>query len=276
MNISVVSYEKKHGRGEGTAGSSLIRARWLVDKWPEAKLWTNGQKADAMIFQKAYWKSMMEDFQGKKILDLCDPDWMGGDLKLMELAEHVGAITCSNQALTDFVQQVLPQKIVRTVPDRLNLDYFQERKKHTGRALRAVYFGYQHNANALLPFALPALARFGLELILVSNRPYSGTSGGVPIKYVKWEPHTAYQDIQTADFAINPSSGVSNFRYKSNNKTLISWGLGLPVANFADEIERFMDPVEREKESALRWDEIERDWRIEKSVGEYKEILATI
>lgn len=277
MNVSVVTYEKYHGRGEGSAGSSMIRGKWLVDKWPEAKLWTNGQKADAMIFQKAYWKLMMEDFPGKKILDLCDPDWMGGDLKLEELAACVDAITCSNQALTDFVSQAVPGKRVETVPDRLNLDYFQTKKEHKGKATKVVYFGFQQNANVVLPFALPALARMGMELLLVSNRPYSGyTSYGVPIKFVKWESATAYQDIQTADIAINPPVATSNFRFKSNNKTLVAWGLGLPVANTADELERFTDPAERTKEAAMRWEELQHDWRIEQSVEQFKQILANI
>ena len=75
MKVSILTFDKWHGRRIGTIGSSIIRARWLLPHWPEAKLWTHGMRADVYIFQKVYWPAFMKDCQGIKILDLCDPDW---------------------------------------------------------------------------------------------------------------------------------------------------------------------------------------------------------
>ena len=279
MNPKIISYEKMHKGvfASGSVGSSILRAKWLVEAWPELTEWNHGDQADALIFQKAYWLAMMKDYQGKKILDLCDPDWMDNSLRLVETAELVDAITCSNEGLTDFVKQSVKHIPVVTVPDRLNLDYFTNRKQHTGKATRVVYFGFKHNADIVLSQVLPSLANLGLELLIVSNKaPSLVATYGVSIKYVKWDQSRAYQDIQFADFAINPSFPNANFRYKSNNKTLVAWGLGLPVANQGHEMERFLDPAERTKEAALRWDEIKEHWDINLSVLQYKAILDDI
>lgn len=276
MNVKVITNEK-YGKGNfasGAVGSAVIRGKWLVEAWEEASEWRNGDMADAIIFQKAYWKQMMQDFPGRKILDLCDPDWMDGTLKLVDLANLCDAVTCSNDGITEFVSKVVKDRPIVTVPDRLNLDYFTRKKTHTGKALRAVYFGYQHNAAAVLPQVLRSLARFGLELIVISNRPFTAyQSYGVPIKFVKWNQATAYDDIMFGDIALNPPLMQSNFRYKSNNKTLVAWGLGLPVVNEANDLERFMDPVERTKEAELRWQEIKEKWDIKFSVKQFQDLL---
>lgn len=279
MNVKIITGEKfeKAIFASGKVGSSVIRGKWLVDAWDEASEWRNGDYADAMIFQKAYWKRMMQTFPGKKILDLCDPDWMDGKLKLVELAQYCDAITCSNDGIRDFVARVVKHIPVVTVPDRLNLDYFTQKKKHVGKAVRAVYFGYAHNADAVLPQVLPSLARHSLELMVVANKPFkSYVSYGVPIKFVRWDPATAYDDIRFGDIAINPPLALSNFRYKSNNKTLIAWALGLPVANNGEEMAKFLDPEERTKEVETRWAEIQRDWDIKLSVKQYQDLLANI
>lgn len=279
MNVKIITNEKKHKAAfaTGRIGSSVIRGKWLVEAWPEASEWNHGDQADAIIFQKAYWKHMMEAFQGKKILDLCDPDWMGADLKLTELSKLVHAITCSNQSLADTVGKIVKHIPVVNVPDRLNLDYFTQKKKHGAKAVRAVYFGFKHNADVVLPQVLPTLGRLGLELLVISNKPFSAyATYGTTIKNVAWSQDSAYNDILYADMALNPPYLQGNWRYKSNNKTLVAWGLGLPVANNAEDLERFMDPIARQNEADKRWQEIQQDWDIKLSVQQYQDILAKI
>lgn len=279
MNVKVITNEKMHKAAfaTGRIGSSIIRGKWLVEAWDEASEWNHGDPADAMIFQKAYWQHMMRSFEGKKILDLCDPDWLGGDLKLVETAELVDAITCSNPGLTETIQKIVKHIPVETVPDRLNLDYFTQKKSHKNKATRAVYFGFKHNADAVLPQVLPTLGALGMELLVISNRPFTAhVTYGTVIKNVTWTQDSAYNDILFADIALNPPLMQGNWRYKSNNKTLIAWALGLPVANDGDDLRRFLDPEERTKEAALRWEEVKKDWDIKLSIKQYQGILANI
>lgn len=274
MKVSIVTFCKYHGRRRGEIGSSVIRGDWLAEAWPEAKLWSNGQYFDAIIFQKAYWKDMMQDFEGVKILDLCDPDWMQGDVNIKEISDLCDAITCSTEELTKFMKNFIHDKKILTVPDRLNLDYFTRKRAHTEKARSVVWFGYYHNAKAVLPHILPSLKTRKLNLYVVSNSPFEPNNNfGVEIINIPWSVENAFMDIQSGDFAINPQPPVSNFRFKSNNKTLISWGLGLPVANSADDMDRFLDPKERQKEADMRWEEIKISWDIKLNVNLYKELI---
>lgn len=274
MNPAIITCQRFHGRQPGTMGSSVIRGDWLVKNWPELRAWKTGMVADAMIFQKVYWSYFMKDFPGRKVLDMCDPDWKSGEMKLIETANLVDAITCSNDNLTRAVAEVVKDRPVITIPDRLDLSLFTGRKQHYVKAKRVVWFGYHHNAIETLPQVLQSLGRRGLELLVVSNSPFSPTATyGCMIQNIRWDQSNAYQAIQSADIAINPALLKSNFRFKSNNKTVIAWALGLPVANTNEDIDRFIDPVERTKEAEARWLEVKRDYDIKLSVEQYKKLL---
>lgn len=277
MKTAIISFEKYHGRRQGSIGSSMIRAKWLAEAWDEAFLWRNGDYFDSAIFQKVYWKDMFTDFKGAKILDLCDPDWMNGDVNIVEISHMVDAITCSTDELTHFIKTFVKNKPVETVPDRVNFDYFTHQKKHDDKARNVVWFGYYGNAKVVLPQVLPSLKERGLSLTVISNNAFEPSQDfGVEIQNIEWTPETAFADIQASDFAINPPSFLRNFRFKSNNKTLVSWALGLPVANTAEDMDRFMKPEERTKEAEKRMDEVKKDWNIKLSVEQYKKLLCDI
>ena len=277
QKVSFLTFEKFHGRPIGSTGSSQIRAKWVAEKWEEAKIWTVGQKFDALILQKVYWEQMINDFKGAKILDLCDPDWLNGDVAIVDIAHKVDHITTSTEDLAKYLRQMIKTPIT-VVPDRLNMDYFTEQREHTERAKNVVWFGYYHNAQQVLNAPLlQSLKVRGLGLTVVSNADFEPQNDlGVEITNINWTPENAYMNIKSGDFAINPPSMSRGFRFKSNNKTLIAWALGLPVANTADELDRFIDPVERNKEVAKRMIEIKKDYTVELSVNQYKNILCGI
>lgn len=277
MQVSFLTFEKYHGRPQGTIGSSQIRAKWVVDKWEDAKIWSVGQKFDALILQKVYWEQMINDFTGSKILDLCDPDWLNGDVEIVDIMKKVDHVTTSTEGLANYLKQMTDTPIT-VVPDRLNMDYFTEQREHTERARNVVWFGYYHNAQQVLNAPLlHSLKARGLGLTVVSNAEFLPSNDmGVEITNINWQPENAYMDIKSGDFAINPPSMSRGFRFKSNNKTLISWALGLPVANTADEMDRFIKPEERNKEAKIRLEEIKKDWTVERSIAQYKKILCQI
>ena len=76
MKVGIVTFEKFHGRKTNSIGSSRIRAYNLVKYWEEASIYKHAKKYDVLIFQKAYWIEMAKKFEGIKILDLCDPDFL--------------------------------------------------------------------------------------------------------------------------------------------------------------------------------------------------------
>lgn len=277
MQVSFLTFERYHGREKGTTGSSQIRARWLVDKWEDAKMWKVGQKFDVLILQKVYWEQMVNDFKGIKILDLCDPDWLNADVNIVEFSKKVDWITTSTEDLAKFLKPMVKCPIT-VIPDRLNMDYFTEQREHIERARNVVWFGYYHNATQVLNApVLQSLKMRGLALTVVSNGDYEPQNDmGVEITNINWTPENAYMDIKGGDFAINPPSMVRGFRFKSNNKTLISWALGLPVASTADEMDRFLSADKRNEEVKKRMQEIKKDWTVEKSIEQFKDIICKI
>jgi len=280
MKVSIISWEKFNWRPFGSIGSSMIRARWLAQKWPEAKEWEHGDKFDAVILQKVYWMDLVKDFNGIKILDMCDPDWMKSEdtnCKLIEISQYIDAITCSTDELTNVIKKWITHIPVITIPDRLNLDYFTIKKKHTERAKSVVWFGYYHKAKEVLNYILPSLKKRDLSLYVVSNSQfYPDTDYGVEINNIMWNPSTAFMDIQSGDFVINPSLPLRDLRFKSNNKTLQAWALGMPVVTQADDMDRFLDPIERQKEADNRWPEIKEKWDINLSIKQYQDLICAI
>lgn len=277
--VSILAWEKYNWRPVGSIGSSMIRAKWLVEKWPEASLWNNGDSFDALILQKVYWMDMVKDFQGVKILDMCDPDWMRSQdtgCALVEISQYIDAITTSTDELRDVIKKLVKIPVV-TIPDRLNLDYFTIKKQHTERAKSVVWFGYYHKAKEVLNQVMPSLKKRGLSLYVISNSQFFPDNDyGVEVSNIAWTPMNAFMDIQSGDFVINPPSPMGDMRFKSSNKSIIAWALGMPVVNSAEDMDRFMDPVERTKEVELRGKEILRDWDNQLSINQYKELIESI
>lgn len=242
-----------------------------------------GQKYDVVIFQKAYHTEFMKVFPGIKILDICDPDWLETK-PVKESAELCDAVTCSSEALCEYMRKIT-NKPVFFIPDRVDLETHLFEKKHENPARAVVWFGY-HGNHRVLDQVLPTLKRLNLGLTVVSDLPYypAGGIAGINeawfnsnVRNIKYDAETANQDIvEGGDMVINPKLTEGRFKFKSENKTYISWALGMPVAYTSEDLERFIDPAERQKEAESRRKEVEEKWRTEISVEEYKKVINDI
>jgi len=275
--VKILTFEKFHGRSKGAVGSSILRGDWVINNWDKASVWTNGAYADVMIYQKAYWLYHMQDFKGIKILDMCDPDWMREDIKLAHVAKYLDAITCSTDALTDAVKGMVDIPVI-TIPDRLDMNQFPVDKKiHENQATTVCWFGYLHNAEVVLNMILPSLEKNGLNLVVVSDKDFHPSmSCGIEITNIRYNIANAYEHIRDCDFVVNPHFGEKNFKYKSNNKTLVSWALGNPVADTVEDLKRFIDPNERNKEVEIRSKEIQEKWIMKISIEQYEQLISQI
>ena len=261
------------------SGSTLLRVDRLIANDSGFEKFVHGKKYDNLIFQKACWVQMMHLFKGPKILDLCDPDWFQYEVNIIETGNLAHAITCSSLELTDLLKSYFPDKIVEHVPDRLDLKTFPlPRKAHQGKAKNAVWFGYIHNAHETLPQMAPAIREAGLHLRIISQLPYTVNDGILELnpEFVRYDQSKVYSQIREADILLNPRSDKAFFRYKSNNKSLIGWQLGLPVATTNADIMRLMNPKERNREVSIMKSVIEQNYCIEKSVLQYHEIISRI
>lgn len=244
-------------------GSSRIRGRWVIKylnkiEGVEAEEFVQGKEYDVIIFQKAYWKEMAREFKGIKILDICDPDWLEG-AEVVSFAKEMDFITVPTEALKEAIEK-FTKKPVYILPDSEDLEILPPPIKHEARARKVVWFGYSNNMEVLYP-TFYTIKKLGLGLIVVSDGHMN--TGECSITNVKWDALTCDSEYQKADFAILPEKFNGRFKFKSNNKTIHSWALGLPVAKTPQDMERFMDGKERQKEADIRYAEVKKNYTTE-------------
>ena len=277
--IRFFTYSQFHGKTE-PVGSDYIRSHQLIKYWPEAALYKYGENPEALIFQKVFMSQdyqFPKHFQGKKILDICDPMWLEGHA-IVETVHVMDAVTCPTEALAEYMRQFHSNVVV--IKDRFDLEMIPKPKKHIQKAKTVVWFGYSHNADALRA-AIPLIERLGLNLRIISNDdPIVNRWGMRPkdawYKFVKYEEATIYDELQKCDFAILPDGNRPEDRFKSNNKTIKAQLAGLPVAKTPEEVELYMDAKARQKWFDDNYAEIAREYDVRNSVNEMKELIRSL
>lgn len=276
MTGAIILNEIVHGKRD--LASSRIRGKWLVKYWPEVEEYVTGRKYDFLIFQKAYLVDLAKMFNGIKIFDICDPDWINNE-PVIEMIELCDAVTCSSPNLYDYLKKIT-KKPVYYIPDRIDMEYIGRRKKiHRGQAKEVVWFGYSHNSH-VLKSAVYALRRYKLGLSIITENMTTITVYGempedkrIPERWTKWDLNTFCDEALKSDICIMPGSLRSNDRFKSNNKTILAQALGLPVATNADDLKRFLDPKARQEEADKKYKEVREKYDIRRSVDELKQII---
>lgn len=276
MKIGIFLFEQFHGRFN--IGSSRIRGHWLLKYWPEAEKYKMGERYDVMIYQKVYWVEHAQNFKGIKILDMCDADFLHWGYRIKQMIDLCDAVTTSTLALAEYIVK-LTDKPVWYIPDRLDFEEFGAlRKTHRGPAKVAAWFGYSENF-PMLNAAVNALPRNGIEELIViadKRKPYmlpNNLKDKITLINYPWTPETIYSDLLKADIVLNPQSQNGRWKYKSNNKTLTAWALGLPVAHNDKELKSFQSEQARVEEGERVYNEVREKYDVKKSVEEFKKLI---
>lgn len=277
MKIGFLTMEKQSNRPKNSVGSSRIRARWLYDRWEGAEEFQIGGKYDVLVYQKVYWDNMMDNFDGIQIMDLCDPDWLDGR-DVFKYINKADACVTSTRSLADYIRKITDTPTV-CIPDRVAISEHKPiHPKHTGKAKHCVWFGYSGNFK-YVSNAIPHLVKKGISLTTIADKPVKIMDlENLNHDHVKYNYRKVHGIIGYADIALLPETKEYDFKgyFKSNNKTLTCWALGIPVVKVPGDLERFMDAGEREKERQKRLKEIETLWNVEYSVQEYKDLIGMI
>jgi len=278
--IGWVTFEKQANRPTGTIGSTRIRARWLYEIWDGAEEYKIGGKYDTLIFQKVYWDKMMEDFDGIKIMDLCDPDWLEGK-DVMRYCAMADAVVTSTQPLADYIKRFITGKPIICIPDRIKMAEHTPymKREHSNKIENIVWVGYLHNS-IYLDNTLDELIRRNVSLTVISNREYFPPKGKeLPVNNVKYNYPGVHSEMTKHDAVLLPGNrGKVNYRgqFKSNNKVLTAWALGMPVIQFPEDFDRLASKEAREVEVKKNLKEIRDNWLVERSVQEYKDLINEI
>jgi len=281
MKIGWVTMEKVSNRRLNSVGTSRIRARWLINYWPEAEEWQIGGKYDVLIFQKAWFEMLVEQFKGIKIFDIADPEWLDTPKPFFKIMSACDAVTASTKALADYVSKFLSIPVVH-VPDRVDLaehEQYKDKRYSKGEAKNCVWFGYSHNFH-YVEKTLKHLMKLNLQLTVIANKSMTtvGDYASLRIKNVGYNYRTVHDEIIKHDICLLPSPTDQDFkgRFKSNNKDLTAMALGMPIARLPEDLRRLMNPVAREKEGRAGRKEVEEKWDVRLSVKQYQELINDI
>lgn len=274
MKVGIVTWEKLDNRKPNSCGSSRIRGRWVWENWDDCEEYMIGESYDALIFQKAYWPDMIDNFHGVKIFDTCDPDWLERD-NVFDFYDKCDVVTTSTQALADYISKMLPDKKVVHIPDRVSLEEHKPIKKKHGKDIeKVVWFGYSGNFQYITS-AVKVLRKKGIEVVM-----YADT--GVAMDGVSWKKYnyeTLHKELIKYDAAIfNDNRGGIDLRgkYKSNNKQTTCWALGLPVISTPEDLKRLESKEAREEEAKEKLQLVKDKYDVKQSAQQYAKIIDEI
>jgi len=285
IDVCFITFEDFNERDQ--IGSSRIRARWVAKHWDGAEMYIPGKKYDIEIYQKVYWERRLKVNPAIKILDICDPDWMErpSNQYFRKIIEYYDAITFPTKEFKKFFDKYLPNIPNKVIPDRLDLDLFDKRKVHKGTATKVVWFGYSQNQNVLHQ-AAATLRALKLKLTVISDdlKIYiTKTEDKELFNFVKYNEDTINDElIKNGDICLLPphrnDEGELPHKalYKSDNKTINAWALGLPVATNAEELEFYLSAENRQNESEEKWHWTRANRDVRQSVVDYLDLIASL
>ena len=278
--VEFQTFESFHGKKN--IGSTNIRVHQLIKYWPEASLYKYGSNPNVLVFQKVYWLPdyrFVEHFEGIKILDICDPDWLD-NMYIARTVENCDGVVVPTVAMQKFIQQ-MTDKPVKVIKDRFDLEFVPKLKTHKNKdRLTAVWFGYHHNAEVLRYGAVKALEDMGMRLVIISDEDPAAWRWAndsekfkQSYKFLKYGEDSIYDRLQQFDICILPPDNSSRGMFKSENKTVKAQLAGLPVARSIDELETLVDNNKRNEVSQLYYKKAIKEYDVKISIQEYKELI---
>lgn len=223
-------------------GSSRMRAYWPAEAM-EADVVRIGQRlpvADVYIWQKAVDLQFIRTSAALHIWDVCDPFHWFDPATSRQVAEAVGGIVASSEALARDLRHWTPAP-VEFVPDTINPLHFTDRRRHADvTPLRFIWYGVHVNRVALAGAwaNLTRLAANGhaVELTVFDDRPDLRLAFGdeIRISYAPWSLGHEAAMLAAHDVALLPPYPGPWGRVKSDNKRMTATWAGLPVTDGHD------------------------------------------
>lgn len=271
MKIGFLPFERVHGKQN--IGSSRIRVYWITKNWEDAEVFKYGQKYDIIVYQKVYYPRILERYDGLKILDVCDPDWIDNE-NFMKCLPMFDAVVTSSAQLKDFISTLTDVPVIN-IQDGHDLGWYGEPAEPTeGSGKNAAWFGFSHNASALIP-VYDTLKELEIKLTIYSDRQDGNMNRAD--NWVKYDPADINENLKKHDMIILPHDIYNaNFKYKTNNKEVSCWGLGVPVAKTKDDLLRLMDYKQRVKDSKENRKKFVEKYDVKYSVDEWKKFIKTL
>jgi len=238
--------------GTSISSSTRIRAEYVakhIKNSVVSRKTKDLEKMNVVIFQKRFKEKDIEFAKkfksngGTIIFDLADPVWdinypasyftTTKDKKenFKQMVELSDFITFSTNKLKSMFMENYTFDRTVVIPDRIDLDLHKDIKFHISKKEFVIlWHGTKFNIDSI-NIARNDLERLGLEfkikLYIVCEKGYKKINSfkNIEVNYYDWDLATINEKIISSDITINPHPLYS---YKSNNKTIKSWALGVP------------------------------------------------
>jgi len=254
------------------SASERFRCNWLLPYLPADKYdgTQNLENYDVIIYQKANCEKMVELSRRYKhkiqIFDITDPDWLFEEGKFIkEIISNVNLVTASTYNLVKELKKF--GKPTYKILDGHELSFYKEKKIHNDKKPILVWFGYADNFHRIESL-IPIIQDKKLELITICEKPVIDFA-----RFVKWKLETVNREIIKGDIVLNLPD-IHGF--KSDNKTVTGWLLGMPVVERINDLFRFMNYDERVRESEQSYQYAIDNYNVKRSSQELIKIIKEI
>lgn len=224
---------------------------------------------DVVIFNKTYeWRvaKMLNENGQIVIVDMCDPDHLLTHSSQQRVndcistLEYATAVVVNGQEMKDSVNEVYKGEI-HIIPDRMDLEGLPQKTNHSENLEKVVWYGYSENLRVLEPY-LKDIIDMGLEITVISDKFFDNLliagckhKPQDKITFKVWHPDTINEQILSHDAVFIGDDLDPYFsKFKSNNRAMTGYSLGMPVAWDIDDLNRLKSKSTREldaKEGSL-------------------------
>lgn len=224
------------------------------------------------------------------IFDFTDPHWLKDyDMQAIhpvfkDVTRLAKLVTLSTEELERTFKEAFPGVETAVVPDRIDLSVYDKFKEHEEHSdLKILWHGSYGNIPAI-DLARDDLERLGEEFDLTLVCVYDRVKEFKvrPFKNIKlesreWSTQEVIDSLLKSDVSINPKYNNHWKSYKSNNKTVTAWALGIPCveSSFYDGLRPFLSSVAlRMREGAVRRLEVIDNHDVAETPRQWKSITA--
>ena len=295
----------------GYLASSRIRGHWVAKYWNQADdifykeefptfkdnfFDTKTQlhllrDYDVVIINKTYEHALAGELlkQGKKVIvDLCDPDWLLSHSSVQRSNDCLKTLknaTCAvvnGEEMKEELKKVF-NKPIYIIPDRMDFNSYPVRKeKHRDKIKSLVWYGYNENLRVLEPY-LTGILEMDYEITIISDKFFEGTpiiTSKDPSKYITfkvWHPETVNEQIIKHDIVFIGHDPDPDLRkWKSNNRALTGYALGMPVAYTLEDLMKLKTKESRIIDVKRNYQLAREQFDVRRSVDDYKKIIKEI
>jgi hypothetical protein len=282
--------------GNSDPASTRIRVRWAVkhnSNFIMAEDFKDLVQCNGTVFQTRFappdiaLAKRLKQANRFIIFDLTDPQWDldhyvdsidGNFAQMVDLADLV---TVPTQVLKDYFLKQFPSKEVSIIKDRIDLDVYDKIKLHRPRNTYQILWTGSYCNLCSMELARNDLERLGKEFSIkllciydqINNyriKPFDN----IKVETMEWTHDLVINELLKSDLSINPKFDNHWKSYKSDNKTMMAWSLGVPCVerNFYKEIKKYLNDHDlRNREANVKRAIIEKEYDSKLTMQEWEE-----